>query len=80
MIESIENSRREFIKTCLRFGVGGGLIFTGIVLNRKETDDTNGCHLISPCHSCSQYNGCKFPKALAVKDVENREGGNRGRE
>ena len=80
MLNSKNTDRREFVKTCVRFCVGGGLIFTGVVLSTRESDDTNTCQLSSPCHGCSQYNGCKLPKALAVKDAEGKEGGNRGRE
>jgi hypothetical protein len=82
MIESIDKSRREFIKTCLRFGVGGGLIFTGIVLiTRNETDDNKSdqCYISSPCGGCSQYSGCDLPKALVAKEENSMKGGNRGR-
>lgn len=82
MVEFINKSRREFLKTCLRFGVGGGLIFAGIVLGtRKKTDDAESgqCYLSSPCRGCSQYTGCNLPKALAVKEGESQKGGSRGR-
>ena len=82
MIESIDKSRREFIKTCLRFSVGGGLIFAGIVLGtRNKTDDNKSeqCHISSPCGGCSQFSGCNLPKALVAREENSMEGGNRGR-
>jgi hypothetical protein len=82
MIYSKDKSRREFIKTCLRFGIGGGLILAGVVLGtRKKTADTESdqCYLSSPCRGCSQYYGCNLPKALAVKEGNSQKGGSRGR-
>jgi len=82
MIESIDKSRREFIKTCFRFGVGGGLVFAGIILGtreRKGNEESDQCQLKSPCHGCGQYSGCDLPKALAAREETSMKGGNRGR-
>jgi len=76
-------NRREFIKTCLRFGVGGGLIFSGIALSlRKKSDNTGNdlCQLSSPCRGCSKYSGCNLPRALDVKKSVKKEGETHARE
>jgi len=72
-------TRREFIKTCLRFGIGGGLIFAGIALGTRKRTDTNEsdlCEITSPCQGCSQYSGCSLPKAQKFKS--SAEGGTHG--
>jgi hypothetical protein len=79
MLHSKNKARREFIKTCLRFSIGGGLIFTGIALGlRKKADNTKSdiCQLGTTCRGCLQYKGCNLPQALTVKK---REGGSSGR-
>jgi hypothetical protein len=78
MLNSINKNRREFIKTCLRFGVGGGLLFGGIALGLKSKTDENGlCQFTSPCQGCGQYNGCNLPKKVESKNSESKKGGNR---
>jgi len=75
-------NRREFIKTCFRFGIGGGLVFAGVVLgSRKKTgnNESDLCQLRSPCQNCSKYSGCTLPKAYIERKVKNPEGGKGGR-
>jgi hypothetical protein len=82
MLPSKYNNRREFLKTCLRFGIGGGLVFTGITLGlRKKNDNTenDSCQISSPCRGCLKYNGCSLPRALDVKKSAERKGGSSGR-
>jgi hypothetical protein len=79
MLNSYNTSRREFIKTCLRFGVGGGLILGGVALGlREKSDNSQGdlCQFSSPCQGCGQFNGCTLPKRQAVDKVGHKEGGN----
>ena len=74
-------SRREFIKDCLRFGLGSGLIITGAILGlRKNTREENDgiCQLSVPCQGCSKYTGCRLPRAQNVKRTATKEGSNRG--
>ncbi len=71
-------NRREFIKSCLRLGSGGGLLFTGIALGlRKKTasNENNLCQLSTPCRGCSKYSGCSLPLALTVKNRVEKGGG-----
>ena len=82
MLEAKYKSRREFLKSCLRFGVGGGLVITGLALGlRKKSDESESdlCQISSPCNGCSQYKGCNLPKAAAVKKNEHPQGGPHGR-
>jgi hypothetical protein len=75
-------NRREFIKTCLRFGIGGGLVFAGIALGRRKNTGGNEneiCQFRSPCQNCSKYSGCNLPQALLEKKENNPEGGKGGR-
>lgn len=70
-------TRREFMKTCLRFGIGGGLVVSGIALGLRKKTDGDGndlCQLNSPCQGCSKYSGCSLPKAQTVKKKKNPEG------
>jgi hypothetical protein len=79
MLNSHNKSRREFFKTCLRFGVGGGLIFGGIALGLREKSNdgqSNLCQFSSPCQGCGQFNGCTLPKRRVVDKVRDKEGGN----
>jgi len=74
-------NRREFIKTCLRFGIGGGLLLAGIALGRRKKTSSNEsdfCQLRSPCQNCSKYSGCTLPKAHLERKGENPEGGKGG--
>jgi hypothetical protein len=76
--ETKYKTRREFIKTCLRFGIGGGLILTGIALGlRKKAGniETDLCQLSTRCGGCSKYNDCKLPQAITAKK---EEGGHNG--
>jgi len=77
MLPSKYKNRREFIKTSLRFGIGGGLIFTGIALElRKKSDgpENDICQLSNPCRGCSKYSGCSLPRAQNVKKDAGGEG------
>jgi hypothetical protein len=67
-------NRREFIKTCLRFTIGGGLVSVGFILGqRKKVDeDERDCTLKNPCQSCSKYAGCNLPRAESYR-IKNRE-------
>jgi len=70
---NLKQSRREFIKVCLRYGAGGGLFVIGAYLGfRKENpeDSPNDCTLKDPCQGCSKYAGCKLPRAQNVKQNE----------
>jgi hypothetical protein len=76
--QSKHTNRREFIKTCLRFGIGGGLIFTGAAIGLRKNEgngETDLCQRRSPCRGCSQYSGCNLPKALTVKETDGNRGG-----
>ena len=78
MSQSTYRTRREFIKTSLRFGIGGGLIFTGIALGLRKKTDSSGndlCEITSPCQGCSQFSGCSLPKSQNVKKDTGGEGG-----
>jgi hypothetical protein len=58
--------RRTFIRKCLRFGAGGGLVMIGAFLGfRKESpkDNNTDCTLKNPCQGCSKYQGCTLPRA-----------------
>jgi len=82
ILQSKHKTRREFIKTCLRFGVGGGLVASGIALGLRKKTESNGndlCQLSSPCQGCSKYSGCRLPKALDAKNHSVPEGDTRGR-
>ena len=75
--------RREFIKTCLRFGVGGGLVTTGIFLGTRKNTTTGGseiCENSSPCDGCSQFTGCDLSKAQTAKKIEEAQGGSNGQQ
>jgi hypothetical protein len=74
-------NRREFIKDCLRIGIGGGLIITGAILGlRKNTrgESDSFCQLSVPCKGCSKYTGCSLPRAQNAKKSATKEGSNRG--
>ena len=78
MSQSTYRTRREFIKTSLRFGIGGGLIFAGVALGLRKKTDSSGndlCEITSPCQGCSQFSGCSLPKAQNVKKDRGGEGG-----
>ena len=67
---NFKQSRREFIKTVLRYGLGGGLVLTGAILGFREKtheDGTSDCTLKDPCQGCSKYSGCSLPKAQNAK-------------
>jgi len=73
-------SRRRFIKDCLRFGLGSGLIITGAILGlRKNTREENDdfCQLSVPCQGCSKYTGCRLPRAQNVKRTVGKDWSNR---
>ena len=83
ILQSNNKTRREFIKTCLRFGVGGGLLFTGIVVGtRKKFVSKNNdlCQLSTPCRGCSKYSGCNLPQALVEKKGVEQGGVESGRQ
>jgi hypothetical protein len=63
-------SRREFVKDCLRFGAGGGLIVIGAILGFRDDnpeDRAGDCTLKNPCRGCSKYTGCNLPRAQNAK-------------
>ena len=65
--------RRDFIKNCLRYGAGGGLIAIGAYLgfrNKSSQTNSDDCTLKNPCLNCSKYSGCKLPRARNVKNNE----------
>jgi hypothetical protein len=81
MISSQNIDRREFIKTCLRFGIGGGLITTGLIISTRDKTGSGSsdiCQINSPCQGCSQFSGCSLPKAEDAKKIVKSEGGNYG--
>ena len=78
MLPSKYKTRREFIKTSLRFGVGGGLIFGGIALGLREktaNSENDLCQVTSPCRGCSKYSGCSLPRAQNTKKDARGDGG-----
>ena len=80
--QSKHKNRREFVKSCLRLGIGGGLLFTGIALGiRKKTgsNENDLCQLSTLCRGCLKYSGCILPRALTVKNKVDMKGGNGGR-
>ena len=80
-LQSGYKKRREFIKTCLRFGVGGGLVFVGTVLGiRKKIGlrENDPCSINPKCQNCSRYSGCILPQARREKENAGLEGGTRG--
>ena len=80
--QSNYKTRREFIKSCFRLGIGAGLLLTGVALGIRKKSDSNEndlCQLSTPCRGCLKYSGCSLPRALTVKNRVEKEGGNGGR-
>lgn len=72
---NFKKDRREFVKTCLRYGLGGGLLITGAILGFREQnpeEGTSDCSLKNPCQGCSKYTGCSLPKAQNAKTTETK--------
>ena len=66
-------SRREFVRDCLRFGAGGGLILFGVILgfrNNSKDENNDDCTLRNPCQGCNKYVGCNLPRAQNVKKTK----------
>ena len=56
MINSKKIDRREFVRTSLRFGIGCGLVVTGIMLGTRKKSasyESDLCQISSPCMACS---------------------------
>jgi hypothetical protein len=74
------SDRRTFIKSCLRFGIAGGLLIGAAVIgfrNRGKDQASEICQLRIPCKGCRQFNGCNFSRARIIKNTAKGEGGRR---
>ena len=60
-------TRREFIATCLRYTVAGGIAAVGAVLGTRALRDPT-CRRFSPCQACPEQLACNRPE----KDTNRR--------
>jgi len=57
-------TRREFLKSLLRWGVAAGAVAAGASLTAKDGETCTGQGI---CSSCGRFDGCGLPQALSAK-------------
>lgn len=66
--------RREFLRSCGRAVVGGGLAALGAtVLFRNTSADPHRCTNMGICCSCQAFAGCILPQAMSAKKHQKKE-------
>ena len=63
------STRREFLKTATRLGLGGALGLLGFLLlgGKKKTPGTARCTADYYCRACVRSSACSLPQALSFR-------------
>ena len=60
-------SRRELLRSIGRWAAFGGLAATGAGLAARSLTQPEDCRLANPCRGCPSFDGCRLPRAGAVR-------------
>ena len=67
------NNRRNFFKDLLRYFTFGAITFTGVkMMTRKPNLENQVCINKSICNQCKALPKCELPRALSMKNKQQR--------
>jgi hypothetical protein len=72
LLKTKQTSRRNFLKSIIRLGTLGSLVFIGMDLGLRENENkhtSSDCQLKRFCKRCNKWNACNYPQAQAAKDA-----------